>query len=79
MFEFEKMKIERKIELEERLINDLIEKLLEERKRLEEIEDKTMRNKTFGKLYIEKIKLEILNEIKLLEETEEKLMEWHIE
>ena len=46
----------KKIELEERLMDNLIKKLLEEQKRLEEIEDKIMRNKILEKLCIKEIK-----------------------
>ena len=80
LFGFEKIKRKRRIELDERLMDNLIEKLLLEEKRLEEINDKIMRNRILEKLCIEEINKEMFNQAKLLEETEEKLfrMEYRI-
>ena len=72
LFGFEKIK-RKKIELDERLMDNLIEKLLLEEKRLEEMNVKIMRNRILEKLCIKEVNKEMLNQAKLLEETEEKL------
>ena len=64
----EKRKIDRKKELEERLVASL-----REGERLEAIFDKIMRDRIVKEFCIEELNKEMLNEAKLLEETEAKL------
>ena len=54
-------------------MDNLIDELLEERKKLEEIKDKIMKNRILEELNIKEIKKKMLNEAEIHEEVEQKL------